>query len=769
MHPFLEVYMIIRTRCRVNGIVQGVGFRPFIHKQINAYKLNGWIRNTSVGAEIELEGEKENIDRFTSDLWTKAPRLALIASVQTESFDDLVGYKDFKIIKSEGGAVKNTLISPDVCICDECAAELFTQGKRYRYPFINCTNCGPRFTIIKDVPYDRDKTTMAPFKMCDTCYSQYTFIEDRRYHAEPTGCNLCGPKERFLNSEGKLIASEKLGNKSPEDNIEDDPIEVAKRFLREGKIVAIKGLGGYHLACRFDDSLIPNKLRARKHRDEKPFAIMCKDVETARRYANISSSEEKILTDQRRSIVLLKKNKDVDLSAISENGYVGIMLPYTPVHLMLFTDDIDALVMTSANISDLPIIYKDDKAVIELSGIADGFLVSEREIHVRCDDSLCYVYDDKVYPVRRSRGFVPYPIIMSENVHSILACGAEQKASFCLSKGNYIFPSQHIGDMKNIETFENYCQQIEHFKNLFDIKPKLICCDLHPDYLSTNYAKENSNGNLLMIQHHHAHMASCMADNNLDGKVIGVIWDGVGYGEDGNSWGGEFLVGGYDSFKRAGHIRYMKLPGGDAATKKIYKVGISLLVDAGISPDKIFDSEITSDVLSQLKANINCPLSSGIGRLFDGVSSIIGIKQNASYEGQGAILLEAAATFSQKFYNYDIISKPDSYEIDYRPMIREIANDVINKVSTGIIAAAFMNTLLEIISEMCEKIYNKTGLDRVVFSGGTFNNMYMMNMLPKIMRDKGLKMYHHHRVSTGDEGLSLGQLMIANSYLNKKG
>ena len=766
---------IKRAKIYVNGIVQGVGFRPFIHKQIASFKLFGWVRNTSTGAEIELEGEEELIRQFADELWTKAPRLSLIAKVDLEWQDGLLGYDKFEIIASDAKEKRDTLISPDVSICEECLEEMRSPGDRYRYPFINCTNCGPRFTIIKDVPYDRAKTTMAPFKMCDKCYGQYTFIEDRRYHAEPTGCNICGPKQYFLDKSGERISC--YSNEIDKFPKEKDPIEIAKQYIRDGKILAIKGLGGFHLACRFDDATIPALLRSRKHRDEKPFAIMCKDLETARKYCDIDADEEKILSGHRRPIVLLKKRADKlasapdFLSQISENNRVGIMLPYTPVQYMLFEEDITALVMTSANLSDTPIIYKDEEALEKLSGIADGFLTSNREIHVRCDDSLCYVFDGAEYPVRRSRGFVPYPIIMDESLPPILACGAEQKASFALSKGNYVIPSQHIGDMKNIETFDNYAGQIEHFKRLFDIKPKMLVCDMHPDYMSTTYAMEKANeddAQLLMVQHHHAHMASCMADNNLDGKVLGLIWDGVGYGMDGNSWGGEFLVGDYEDFKRVGQIRYMKLPGGDKATKQLYRTGISLLVDAGVDPAEIFEKDLSLQIIKQLSLDINCPLSSGMGRLFDGVAAIIGIKTNASYEGQGAILLEAAAVNSSRIYNYQIKTDEGRLVLDYRPMIREIANDVRLKKDKGIIAAAFINTLIEAAAEMSVMISKRYDASRVVLSGGTFNNMYIMSRLPKLLESKGLKVYHHHRVSCGDEGLSLGQLLIGSRKFNQK-
>lgn len=746
--------MILRANIHVNGIVQGVGFRPFIHKHITTYNLRGWVRNTSDGAEIEVEGPETDIDSFVFEIEHNPPELALISSVEVSKSETLKNYSDFQIITSKKTDEIKTLISPDVCVCEDCLSELYTEGARYRYPFINCTNCGPRFTIIKDIPYDRKNTSMAGFKMCESCNDEYTDIDNRRYHAEPTGCNACGPKQYFVNE--------------AYDPLSGDPIANARKYLREDKILAIKGLGGFHLACKFDNPDTVKKLRERKQRDEKPFAIMCKDIDEVKKYCFVSAAEEKILSNNRRPIVLLRKKEGVNLDAVSENGFVGVMLPYTPVHFMLFEEDITALIFTSANLSDTPIIYKDTEALEKLAGIADGYLLNNREIVTRCDDSLCYVFDGKEYLVRRSRGYVPYPILMNRKMPHILACGAEQKASFCLSKGKYVIPSQHIGDMKNIETFENYTEQIKHFEKLFDIEPEIIACDMHPDFMSSIYANERAekeNLSFIRIQHHHAHMASCMADNGLEGDVIGLTWDGTGYGEDGAIWGGEFLVGGYQSYKRVGHLRYMTLPGGDKATKELWRTGISLLIDSAVDPSKCFGAEHIELVKRQIKLGVNVPKSSSMGRLFDGVSAILGIKVDASYEGQGAILLEAAAGSFDKTYEYGIIREAEKFVLDYRPMIREIVADIEAGVPTSEIASAFMNTLIEAAAKMCNLISMNYGVDRVVMSGGTFNNMYIMNRLPMKLIEKHLKPYHHHRVSCGDEGISLGQLIITSQFV----
>lgn len=739
-----------RVKIEINGIVQGVGFRPFIHKLTEEYGLCGWIRNTAAGVELDIEGDGEGVAHFVGDITEKSPKLSVIESVKVEEMSEIKGYSGFEIIKSLGSDRKNTLISPDVCICEDCLKELFDRkNRRYRYPFINCTNCGPRFTIIKDVPYDRAKTTMLPFEMCEKCATEYGSIYDRRYHAQPNCCETCGPELMFLNKDGNRI--------------EGDAIALAQSYIKEGKIVAVKGLGGIHLACRADDADLVMELRRRKHRDEKPFALMCRDTEAARRFCEISGDEEKILTGFRRPIVLLKKRDGKNsLRHISENGYVGIMLPYTPVHYLIMQDGIESLVMTSANLSDLPIIYKNDEAVENLHGIADGFLLNNREIHVRCDDSLMWVVDGKEYFVRRSRGYAPFPVNVPKCSGDILACGAEQKASFSLSKGSCIFPSQHIGDLKNIETFENYSRQIEHFQRLFDIKPEKIVCDMHPDYMSSSYAKERAERErlpLYLVQHHFAHMASCMADNGLDEKCIGVVWDGTGYGTDETVWGGEFLLGDYTGFERKGTLKRFSLPGGDRATKELWRVGCALLHSAEIGG--VFPPEQEKTVSTMIENSLNCPETTSMGRLFDGVSAILGIKIAASYEGQGAVLLESAVADTDACYDANIIKKNGLYVFDYTNMVKSLVKDKENGINIEILASKFMNTVISAAAEICAAISADTGVKKVVMSGGVFQNMYVLKRLMKKLEKSGLDAYHHVRVSTNDEGISLGQIMIA--------
>lgn len=740
-----------RVLIHIHGIVQGVGFRPFIHKLVKERGLRGYIKNTSSGVELELEGEREELTGFIEDIPRRAPKLAVIEAMETEYLPDLAGYEDFRILSSKTEAIRNTLISPDICICDDCLRELRTPGdRRYRYPFINCTNCGPRFTIIKDVPYDRAKTSMSTFPMCPDCDREYHDIEDRRYHAQPDCCPDCGPKVFFLDAEGKTV--------------EGDAIELARQSIKAGKIIAVKGLGGIHLACRCDDASIVRELRRRKQRDEKPFAVMCRDADCAREICLVSEDEEKILDGFRRPIVLLRKKRQ-GLEHISENGFIGVMLPYTPLHYLLFGDDIDILIMTSANLSDTPMMYRNDEAVEKLRGIADGFLLHNRDIQTRCDDSLCWVLGGAEYFARRSRGYVPFPITVGEELLPLLACGAEQKASFCLSKGSYVFQSQHIGDLKNFETLENYTGQIKHFQRLFDIRPQAVVCDLHPDYMSTEYASaiaEEESLPLIKVQHHHAHMAACMADNGQNGSVIGLVWDGTGLGTDGTIWGAECLIGDYSGFERFGSILPIPLIGGDRAVKETDRVAFALLDASNCNTGSIEKAEIYKAVLD---SGLNCPVSSGMGRLFDGVAAILGIKTLCSYEGQGAVLLEAAAAEDEEVYPFALEGEPLRY--DWRGTIRAICADIEAGVDTGRIAARFMNTLIEMAVRQCCAAREVSGIDVVALSGGSFQNMYIMSRLPGRLEKEGFRVLRHRRVSTNDEGLSLGQLMIAAAKLEK--
>lgn len=734
-------------RIEIRGIVQGVGFRPYVHKMVEKYGFSGWIRNTSYGAQLELAGSRRALLHFLDDLKKSPPPLALIEGVEYTAVEARE-YSGFRIIESERSGHMETLVSPDVGICADCARELLDPAdRRYKYPFINCTNCGPRFTIIKSVPYDRASTSMAAFPMCGDCAAEFADIRDRRYHAQPNCCPECGPECFFLDGHGRPVPG--------------DAIELARRALKAGEIVCVKGLGGMHLACLPEPETV-RELRARKRRDEKPFAVMCRSVDCARDICRVSADEAAALEGHRKPIVLLEKLDYSALTHLSENACVGVMLPYTPLHILLMGTDIDCLVMTSANISETPIISSNAEALAELAGVADGFLLHDREIVTKCDDSLIRIYNGRDYPLRRSRGYVPYPVSVPVE-HMLLACGAEQKASFCLSKRSHAFPSQHMGDLKNARTLDNWERQIEHFSALYDIAPEAIACDMHPDYLSTAYAEERAESDavpLLRVQHHHAHMAACMADNGLEGDCLGLIWDGTGYGSDGRIWGAEVLAGGYKAFRRVGTMRPVALAGGDAAIDGIWRVGLALLRDSGLDTSRFAGEDGYETVLKMLQTGTNCPESSGMGRLFDGVAAILGIRRKAGYEGQGAVLLEAAALAGEGgAYPYELCGG-EVLTLDWRPTVRALTSELDGGVEVPVIAARFMNTLIRAAAEQLARLAAETGLGRVALSGGVFQNMYIMDRLPERLRAQGLEVYTHSRVSANDEGISLGQLMI---------
>lgn len=747
----------VRSLIKVFGIVQGVGFRPFIHKLVNEYGLKGWVQNAVSGVTIDVEGEEDSLRKFISDIPKKAPDLAVVEDVSFE-FLEVKNYDSFSIIKSDGTQEGFVLVSPDVSICNDCYNELINpENKRYRYPFINCTNCGPRFTIIKDLPYDRDKTTMSKFPMCPECSHEYHDIENRRYHAQPNCCPECGPKLKLLDSDLNVVDGDEIKN-------------VIEKLL-EGNIVAIKGIGGFHLACDGLNKRTVDELRRRKHREEKAFAMMCRDVESIRKYSYVSESEKKLLESLRRPIVLLEKLQGCSIpdNIAPDNNRLGFMLPYTPIHYLLFEDKrVDVLVMTSANISDNPIIYENDEALNSLGGIADYFLIHNRDINTRCDDSVLEVVSDREYFIRRSRGYAPFPIKLKDEIMPILACGAEQKASFSVSRGKYVFLSQHIGDLKNYDTFMHYEKQIKNFLKLFKVIPQKVACDLHPDYMSTGYAESIENVDRVYVQHHHAHLASCMADNNLDGQVIGVTWDGTGLGTDGTSWGGEILAGGYSGFKRLGSFLKAPMPGGDRAAVEIYKMAFSYIVKAYgdeyhkymcLLPEISHDDETT--LYKMIHDNINSPQTSSCGRLFDGMAAILGICKKAGYEGQGAVRLETAIRSWEDMLEYGILNEDGLYVYDWRPTVRHAVSMLQSGKDAGYIASAFHNTLADAGIKICSMVRKDTGLNRVVLSGGVFQNMTLLKNMMNGLKKEGFDVYIHNRVSANDEGISLGQLVIA--------
>lgn len=764
--------IIERYLIKVNGIVQGVGFRPFIYNLAKALSLNGWVNNTSEGVIIDVEGDKPTLDAFVSKISEEAPPLSLIRDVSVRT-QPVAHYSSFEIRESSGTGRKAVYISPDVAVCDDCKRELFDKNnRRYMYPFINCTNCGPRFTIIKDIPYDRPNTTMKKFKMCKACETEYRNPSDRRYHAQPVSCFDCGPRLELVDRNGKSVCTE-------------NAIMRARELLADGSIIAVKGLGGYHLFCDAADPETVVKLRKRKVRDDKPFAVMVRDYETAQKFCYCNETERNLLESKEKPIVLLKKREEIVLpdEIAPGNPYLGIMLPYTPVHLLLLASPEiqdhkypEALVATSGNRSSEPIYYKDEDALVNLSEIADYFLVNDREIYIRTDDSVTRVFRDKEYLIRRSRGYAPSPVtceigdISTQGIPSVLACGGELKNTFCMNNGNEFFVSHHIGDLENNETLSSFEDGIRHYRNLFGIKPEIAAFDLHPEYLSTKYALD-LDLKKVAIQHHHAHIASCMAENNLNGSVIGVAFDGTGYGEDGNIWGGEFFSGSYDHFNREGHLEYVSMPGGEMAIKEPWRMAAAYLYKCSkgeLASDeaenllKGIDNGRIGAIVQMIKKSINSPLTSSIGRLFDAVSALLGICMSINYEGQAAIELEYIALQGAfEPYEFTLVEKQGSFEICVDQLIESIVHDIKAGVDKSLISAKFHETIAEIIAAGCSRIREKTQLDRVILSGGVFQNLTLLEKGVTKLENAGFKVFVHNKVPSNDAGISLGQAVIA--------
>ncbi|MCJ7814125.1 MAG: carbamoyltransferase HypF [Candidatus Atribacteria bacterium] len=756
--------MKIRKNIIIKGIVQGVGFRPFIHKLVQNYNLSGWVINSNQGVEIDIEGKIEELNNFIIDIKEKLPPLARIEKIDINQLP-LIGYKGFfikkSVVKKEDGLV---LVSPDISTCKDCLQELFDpHNRRFRYPFINCTNCGPRFTIIKDIPYDRKKTTMNNFKMCSLCQGEYDNIEDRRYHAQPNACTDCGPQVSLYQNKRKLEGV--------------DPIEKAVTLLKEGKIGAIKGMGGFHLACDATNNKAVARLRRLKKREVKPFAIMSFSLEKIKQYCKIGEKEEEWLVNRARPIVLLKKRKDSLISPLvaPRNSYLGVMLPYTPLHYLLLKDNFTALIMTSGNITDQPIIGDNLEAFEKLDGISDFFLLYNRDIFNRCDDSVVKIINDDNVFFRRSRGYVPYPIILDFKLKEVLALGGELKNTISFSKENYIFLSQYLGDLKSVETLEFFKESIASFKKMFRIKPEIIACDLHPDYLSTQYAEEmkvKKGLKVVKVQHHHAHVVSCMAENNIKEKVIGVVYDGTGYGDDGNIWGGEFLLCDFKKYSRVGHLKYYPLPGGDKAIVEPWRMAYSYLFSIYGSKAKTLDIDFIrrmdgnslSIIEKMIDKNINSPLTSSCGRLFDAVSSIIGIRDEISYEGQAAMELESfCASGIKERYKFSIYKEGEKFIIDPQEIFINIIEELKRGIGKDVIAAKFHNTVAEFTLHLCGKIREDIRINKIALSGGVFQNKYLTEKVVYLLEDKGFKVFIQRKVPTNDGGISLGQAVVAGS------
>jgi hydrogenase maturation protein HypF len=781
---WVMVKHIICRKIHVTGVVQGVGFRPFVYNLARSYGLRGWVLNSSAGVEIEAEGDPAALDAFIAALEREKPPLAAIDALIVEEVPPN-GYEQFAILHSQSAPGDFVPISPDICICGDCLRELFDpHDRRYRYPFINCTNCGPRFTIVKDIPYDRPLTTMSAFPMCADCQAEYDDPANRRFHAQPNACPRCGPKVEYQAADGAAEGGE--------------VIRMAQKLLAAGGVVALKGLGGFHLACDASNDDALRTLRERKGRVDKPFAIMAFDTATVELFCFVNDEERALLESRERPILLLRERPDSPVSPLVApgNGYLGVMLPYTPLHYLLLADGdrpapcsaLPALVMTSGNYSEEPIVKDNDEALARLSSLADAFLLHDRDIYARCDDSVVRVRGGQagLLPIRRSRGYAPFPVRLPFPVEQILAVGGELKSTFCLTKGDYAFMSQHIGDMENYETLQAFEQAATHFCSLFRVQPRVVAHDMHPEYLSTKWAagqmaKAGGEADDLVfvpVQHHHAHIAACMAEHGLDGDepVIGVSFDGTGYGPDptlpGGAaiWGGEVLVADYTGYRRAAHLAYVPLPGGDAAIRKPYRTALAHLWAAGVEWDADLPPVAACDevergvIRHQLESGFNAVPTSSMGRLFDAVAAIAGLRQAVTYEAQAAIELEnLAAEKVADGYRFEIEQAAGCPLVFHpAPVVRAVVADVRGGVPLPVISARFHNAVALLIRDLCLLLREREGLERVALSGGVFQNVTLLEEAERLLADAGFAVLTHRLVPPNDGGIALGQAVIAN-------
>jgi len=763
-------------RIQIHGIVQGVGFRPFIYNLAHELNLTGWVNNNASGVEIEICGEKESIESFLKNIRQRAPNLARISDIQVIP-TIINGYTTFTIIDSVPGKGDFVPVTPDIGVCSDCLREFHDPNdRRYHYPFINCTNCGPRYTIIRDTPYDRPSTTMSAFVMCIECATEYNNPSDRRFHAQPIACPSCGPKIWVEYSQDKSQYNENASN--------DQVLGAVQTALHNGKIVAIKGLGGFHLACNAIDSSSVNLLRHRKKREHKPFALMLPDIQSIAEHCFLSEDEVGILQSPEKPIVILKKRLDSTIAdeVAPGQGTVGVMLPYTPLHHLLFTKilgpngltPINCLVMTSGNTSDEPIIYENQTARKSLEEIADIFLMNDRPIFSRCDDSLVRTISigqkkNQQLTLRRARGFAPAPHQLSWKSLPILGVGAELKNTICLTKNDFAVTSSYIGDLQNYETYNAFEMTISHFEHLFKINPQLLVCDLHPDYLSTRYALERSQRTgvkLIQVQHHHAHIASVMAEHRIPvgESVIGLAFDGTGYGDDGNIWGGEGFLTSYQSSERTFHLGYFPLPGGDLAVHYPARTALGLLWANDIDwfPElpctNFFCADDLMKIKFQLSHKINSPLTSSMGRLFDAVASLLNIRQIVNYEAQAAIELEAICQTSINNH-YEIQLTDD--KIDVKPMLLSIVDDIQNGIPSPIISAKFHNAMIQLAVQLVHRMNASTGIRTVALSGGVWQNMVLLEGVIKALMGEQFTILVNQNFPTNDGGISLGQVVVA--------
>jgi len=750
-------------RIEARGIVQGVGFRPFVYRIANEHGIKGSVSNTPDGVYINACGGEDQLHLFIRALKDQAPPQAVVEEVRVETAEPFAA-ASFEIVPSVGGGDKSVLISPDLATCEDCARELFDPAdRRYRYPFTNCTNCGPRFTIIRDTPYDRPCTSMAKFEMCPECEREYHDPSNRRFHAQPNACPECGPHLWLADSDGK--------------EVEGDAIRLAAGLLGEGKIVAIKGLGGFQLACDATSDEAVALLRLRKNRYGKPFAVMVRSLSEAGKYCHVGVEEEKLLTCPGGPIVLFAEKQGSTVSGEVAPGlrHQGIFLPYTPLHHLLMKEVDFPLVMTSGNLSSEPIAVDNDEALERLGGIADYFILHDRDILVRYDDSVTRILDGGEYPVRRARGYAPYPIrVKATGGPQVLALGAELKNTFCVLRREHAFISQHIGDMESPAELEHFEEALDAIKRLFSLKPEVVAHDLHPDYMTTHMAMDLPMPRV-GVQHHHAHVVSCMADNLEEGRVIGVAWDGTGYGEDGTVWGGEFLLSDEAGYERLAHLYRYPMPGADACIYRIYRMAFGVLSELYDDEEALLrlgeiaetDEQEGASLVFQLKNRVNAPLTSSAGRMFDVAAALAGLRLEAQYDGQAACELEAAAAGTSAYYDFILDKSGDPWVIDTRPLFRQMLADVQSGVDAGMIAGKFHESMARVIVSTCKELSTRTGIERVALSGGVFQNELLTLRVLEGLKSIGLRPFIHRRVPTNDGGISLGQAIIAARRISK--
>jgi len=776
---------VARRLIITRGIVQGVGFRPFVFRLATRCFLKGYVQNDTLGVSIDIEGEREHLDRFINSMLDSPPPQALIEELHWQDLPPL-GYTTFEIKNSlpeADSTHKEALVAPDIATCEECLKEFFDPSdRRYLYPFINCSHCGPRYTIARDIPYDRVNTTMDAFIMCQDCSGEYHDPQDRRFHAQPNACPRCGPRLRLLDCRGNELPG--------------DVLEQAVSLLKGGRILAIKGIGGYHLAVDATQSRVVSELRNRKRRWEKPFALMARDLEVARGVCHVGPQGDQLLLSAKRPIVLLEKKPGAKIAEGVAPGCkeLGIMLPYTPLHHYLLRHARDLLVMTSGNVTDEPIVFEDPEALARLKDVADYFLVSNRPIFTRCDDSVVRVNPEfgmrnsecgishsaprtphSAILIRRARGYAPYPLrLASPFGKNVLACGAMLKNTFCIGKKHHAFLSPHIGDLENLETLEAFQQGIERFKKMLYLEPDIVSYDMHPDYLSTQYALGLEDGiSKIPVQHHHAHVVSCMVENGLEGEVIGVAFDGLGYGEDGHLWGGEFLLASPQGYRRMGHLEYVPMPGGQRAIKEPWRMALSYLyylfgkdfLETDIEFVRRLDKGKWPTVKEMMDKKTNSPLTSSMGRLFDGVSALLGIRGVITYEGQAAIELESASGGTDEGtdtpYHFELKEREGKILIGWHGLFEGILQDLLLGTPTPKVSSRFHHAVALMTGEVCKRIRGESGQKRVVLSGGVFQNVLLLRLCEGILGREGFDVYIHHKVPTNDGGLSLGQAVIA--------